>query len=29
MYVYIHYRLNECGQKKQARKNYILGRDEY
>jgi hypothetical protein len=24
MYVYIHYQLFECGQKKRGRKNYIL-----
>jgi hypothetical protein len=29
MYVYIHHHLNECGQKKWARKNYILERSEY
>jgi hypothetical protein len=28
-YVYIHYHLNECRQKKWARKNYILSRMEY
>jgi hypothetical protein len=29
MYVYIHYHLNECGQKKVARNNYILGWRDY